>query len=344
MVRKGSKHSEPERSTREATRTKRSGDSVAQNPRYGHLPQYAAQAGCIGGSGKKRRRLTPHQYAQRQKSTGAAAVVLLFAHKGVVRPSEWTALLSGGNVALLIYSTVPLPPALEPYRYPKDRVTAWEDFTLFSVLCDLLHYAADVYKEANVFYTASGDSIPLVSAELLADPWRPLGLTEGTSVTGIGVTDVRPDVQAFEDARCAALSKFDLPPMPGRCYGSQWVMLTREHAALVVETGSRLQDKLKGIYNEAVALPQDGHTKRHARFHPDEEYAPYILHVLNQVPWPTAFAEIMDEKPTDEKCCNLCRYRVGHASVLNKKVEEQRKAALARRGRVRLFMRKVQRV
>ena len=142
----------------------------------------------------------------------------------------------------------------------------------------------------------------------------------------------------------ARLRKFELPPMLARCYGSQWVMLSREYAIMVVDTGKREHDKLKGIYNEALALPWDGHTKRHARVHPEEEYIPYILHVLNHVPWPTSFGEIMDEKPTDEPCCALYNYRVGHASVLDKKGEEQRKAVLARLGRVRLFMRKVQRV
>jgi hypothetical protein len=210
-----------------------------------------------------------------------------------------------------------------------------------ALVCHMLRYALNAYESATVFYTASGDSIPLVGAELLADPWRQLGIPQGTPVTGISAKERAPDMPIFEASRRAALCRAELPPMPARCYGSQWVMLSREHAGMVVMSGTLNCEKLKGIYKETLARPTDGHTNLHARFHPEEEYIPYILHVLNQVPWPTEFREIMAEEFTDKSFCTLCKYRAGHARILDERGEQRLKRKLEREQRVRLFMRKV---
>jgi hypothetical protein len=210
-----------------------------------------------------------------------------------------------------------------------------------ALVCHMLRYALNAYESATVFYTASGDSIPLVGAELLADPWRQLGIPQGTPVTGISAKERVPDMPIFEASRRAALCRAELPPMSARCYGSQWVMLSREHAGMVVMSGTLNCEKLKGIYKETLARPTDGHTNLHARFHPEEEYIPYILHVLNQVPWPTEFREIMAEEFTDKSFCTLCKYRAGHARILDERGEQRLKRKLEREQRVRLFMRKV---
>ena len=334
-----SSQAQPARSTRAVARPNL---AVEQNGRGRHLRKFATQASRIGKKKVPCKRLTPREYERRQPHKDAAAVVLLFAHNGVVRPSAWQALLLQGNAALLIYSTMELPSDLQPCRFPMDFVTAWEDITIFEVLLAMLKYALNAYKKATVFYTASGDSIPLVDTHLLADPWSELGIPQGTPVTGITVKNQKPSMPLFEAARQAALSKAELPPMPSRCYGSQWVMLNREHASMVVASGTQNWEKLKGIYNETLAQPQDGHTKLHARFHPDEEYIPYILHVLHEVPWPTEDREIMAEEFTSEPLCALCKYRAGHASILDERSELQLKDKLERQQKVRLFMRKVQ--
>jgi hypothetical protein len=113
-----------------------------------HLSKYAAQAGGRR-KGKRKGRLNPREYQARSGHKGAAAVVLLLAHKGVLRPSEWLSLIRGGDVTLVIYSNVQLPPTLQPFHFPLEHVTAWEDFTLFAVLRDMLRYVLSALSDAS---------------------------------------------------------------------------------------------------------------------------------------------------------------------------------------------------
>ena len=50
----------------------------------------------------------------------------------------------------------------------------------------------------------------------------------------------------------------------------------------------------------------------------------------------------MAEEFTSEPLCALCKYRAGHASILDERSELQLKDKLERQQKVRLFMRKVQ--
>ena len=50
-------------------------------------------------------------------------------------------------------------------------------------------------------------------------------------------------------------------------------------AEIVVTLGVEHHDALSGAYRAAYAHATDGHSKSHARLHPDEEFVPYIIHV-----------------------------------------------------------------
>ena len=58
-----------------------------------------------------------------------------------------------------------------------------------------------------------------------------------------------------------------MPAMGRCCYGSQFVLLTRADASTVVQSGTEYDTQLRGIYKMAMALPSEGHTVAHARFH-----------------------------------------------------------------------------
>ena len=117
-----------------------------------------------------------------------------------------------------------------------------------------------------------------------------------------------------------------------------WMGLVRVDAEVVVTLGVEHHDALSGAYRAAYAHAADGHSKSHARLHPDEEFAPYIIHVLAQRSWPLHNLPcIMAEKQVSESMCTQCNYRAGHAARLSKR-DEQR----CRLDEKRLFMRKVE--
>ena len=105
-------------------------------------------------------------------------------------------------------------------------------------------------------------------------------LSHGASLLGIPVSDVRPTIPAWERVRNDALRTRGLPPIPPRCYGSMWMGLASEDAEAVVALGVEHHDALSGAYRAAYAHATDGHSKSHARLSPDEEFVPYIIHVL----------------------------------------------------------------
>ena len=145
-----------------------------------HLAAYARSAGKVK-PGKDR--LTPTQYAERKKTGGGVkVVVLLLGHKGVTRPDAWTALLDACPAVTLLVHTeaeAELPARFGPLRFPRSQVTVWEDITLFVLVCRMLKYALNAYRHATVvFYTCSGDGIPIVNGDTLEQPWAHVGLPE----------------------------------------------------------------------------------------------------------------------------------------------------------------------
>jgi hypothetical protein len=73
---------------------------------------------------------------------------------------------------------------------------------------------------------------------------------------------------------------------------------------------------------------------------PDEEFIPYLLHVVGKVPFPAACLLIMQEKTAvDRRRCKECGYNIGHSKVLSVQEEAGELAKANRSGA--LFMRKV---
>ena len=109
-------------------------------------------------------------------------------------------------------------------------------------------------------------------------------------------------------------------------------------AEVVVTLGVEHHNALSGAYRAAYAHATDGHSKSHARLHPDEEFVPYIIHVLVQRPWPlhNLLCIMAEKQDVSESMCTQCNYRAGHAARLSKH-DEQRCMLDAKR----LFMRKV---
>ena len=87
-----------------------------------HLAAYARSA---GRAKRKKERLTPTQYMERNSAAGGVkVVVLLLGHKGVSRPDAWLGLIDAcPAVALLVHAEVGLPERLESWRFPRSQVT-----------------------------------------------------------------------------------------------------------------------------------------------------------------------------------------------------------------------------
>ena len=288
-----------------------------------HLAAYSAAA---GKAKKREERLTPTQYQERNEAAGdVRVVVLLLGHRGVTRPETWLALLDASpSVTLLVHADVKLPARLEPLRFPLRQVTAWEDITLFVLVRRMLKYALNAYRHATIFYTCPGDGIPIVSGAILERPWAHVGLPKGSPILGIDPTDTKISVPQWEPVRQLALANHGLPEMPVWCYGSQWVGLARCDAEAAVAAGEEHSLALTGAYREAYAHAHDGHGRGHARLHPDEEFLPYVLHVLAERAWPEVYGCVMAEVTDAARAtCTLCRFRVGHGTVLDPASEER---------------------
>ena len=245
-----------------------------------------------------------------------SCVVLLLAHDGVARPDAWLALLADTRIALLVHSEVDLPIGLAPFRFPIPSVTAWEDMALFVLMRRMLAMALRTYPKAAYFYTCPGNGVPIAPIEAIIDPrMRQPELSHGASLLGIPASNVRPMIPAWERVRNDALQARGLPPIPPRCYGSMWMGLVRVDAEVGVTLGVEHHDALSGAYRAAYAHAADGHSKSHARLHPDEEFVPYIIHVLAQRPWPLHNLPcIMAEKQVSESMCTQQCMRPGSAS------------------------------
>ena len=244
----------------------------------------------------------------------------------------WRALLEDERIGALVHCEASLPADLRPFRYPRAQVTAWEDITLFELLVGMLQHALHVYPNAASFFTCSGDGVPLCAAGGFLQGWE-------QSVLGVPPREVQPAMPGWEQVRQAALADHGLPSMPTRCYGSQWVHLTRKHARCVALLGERHLGQLKAAYRASYAYQQDGHGTGHARMHPDEEFVAYLLCVVGGNPWPTTQRTVMSEKTAEEVKCRACRYRAGHAALLTAGQE----AKLAKNGAAQgcVFLRKV---
>jgi hypothetical protein len=71
-----------------------------------------------------------------------------------------------------------------------------------------------------------------------------------------------------------------------------------------------------GAYRAAYAHASAEHSASHARLAPDEEFIPYLLHVIGRRPWPEAHFHIMAELQASEPKCHQCAYRAGHGKLL----------------------------
>jgi hypothetical protein len=286
-------------------------------------------------------RLTPTQYLQRKAAKDkneVQAVVLMLAHAGVVRPKPWLELLDHPHVSLLIHCNdwPGQALALHPYMYPSQQATGWEDISLFDLALDMIQHAIRTYPNVKVLYTASGDSMPVVSAEVL------LGVAQ--DMLGINPREPFP-IKKWQAERTRAMTAEGLPPVADGCLGSQWIALTRASAEIVVREGTAHREQLRRAFRSSYAYANPTkhptqHSISHARLNPDEEFIPYLLHVVGKVPFPAECLLIMQEKTAvDRRRCKECGYNIGHSKVLSVQEEARELAKVERSGA--LFMRKV---
>ena len=287
------------------------------------------------------KRLTPTQYQRRNAAKDKAkvqAVVLMLAHAGVARPKPWLELLEHTGVSLLVHCNdwPAQAAALHPFMYPSQQATGWEDISLFDLTLDMIQHAIRTYPNVKVLYTASGDSMPVVSAEVL------LGVAQ--DMLGINPREPFP-IKKWQAERTRAMLDEGLPTVADGCLGSQWIALTRASAEIVVREGTTHREQLRRAFRSsyAYAIPTQHptqHSISHARLNPDEEFIPYLLHVVGKVPFPAACLLIMQEKTAvDRRRCKECGYNIGHSKVLSVQEEAGELAKANRSGA--LFMRKV---
>jgi len=310
-----------------------------------HVARYASSAALAGKRSSDQRKLLPAEYDARKRRgqlSDVTAVVCLIAHDGVVRPDAWLALLRDHpRVSLVIHSNRVLPAALKAYRYPHAAVSAWEDISLLNLMLGMVGYALATYPAAGYIYTCPGNGIPIVGAEeAMEDPRRlQPNLPLGGSLLGIPGWEEPRTMPKWEPARVEAMATQGLPPIPARCYGSMFVGLSRKHAQRLVELAPKYLPLLTKAYRAAYAHAGTEHSADHARLHPEEEFIPYLLHVVDSRAWPTAHFHIMAEEQDSEPKCRQCEYRAGHGKLLIGRDEEAR---LMKNRRECLFLRKVQ--
>jgi hypothetical protein len=213
--------------------------------------------------------------------------------------------------------------------------TAWEDISLFQLMISMLQLATQVYQHATSFFTCSGDGVPIATANELVREWT-------ASALGIPSRNIAPSMPGWEVARQKALQAEGLPPIPWRCYGSQWIHLVRADAMELVRLSSLHISKLTRAYRSAYAHGP-AHGGGHALLHPDEEFAAYVLYVLGDRAWPTAADKarcVMWERSERERKCTACAYHVAHAARVGVGKAEERARESARYAGA-AFMRKV---
>jgi hypothetical protein len=307
-----------------------------------HLALYAKSAARQKRTADERKLLPPEHAARKRGGhlSDVKAVVCLIAHDGVVRPAAWVALLQDPQVSIVIHSDKDLPTALRAYRYPFGAVTAWEDISLFNLMIDMVGYAVKTYPDVRYIYTCPGNGVPIAGGEAMVDPRRlQPNLPLGESLLGIPAVEEKPTMPNWEPARVKAMATQGyLQPIPARCYGSMWVGLSRADADLLMSLAPGHQARLAAAYRAAYAHAGAEHAASHARLAPDEEFIPYLLHVIGGRRWPKAHFHIMAEVQAKERKCNQCEYMAGHGKLLTA-AEEVR---LRKRSACCLFMRKVQ--
>jgi len=331
--------------TKASVRPKRSTSvgAKAQSASHHHLAPLARSAAFAQRRSTDQRRLTPDEYVARRRGgslNDVKAVVCLIAHDGVVRPGAWVAFLRDHpRVSIVIHSNKDLPAALRAFRYPFAAVTAWEDISLFNLMVGMVGYAVQTYKMVAYIYTCPGNGIPIAGGDAMEDPRRlQPSLPQGASLLGIPAVEEEPTIAKWELAREEAMRAQGLPPIPHRCYGSMWIGLSRADADLLMSLAPGHQDRLSAAYRAAYAPAGAEHSASHARLAPDEEFIPYLLHVIGGRRWPKAHFHIMAEVQAKERKCNQCEYMAGHGKLLTA-AEEVR---LRKRSACCLFMRKVQ--
>ena len=320
--------------------------AMARTASQHHLAQYASSAAFGQKKTSDQRRLSPLEYAARKRDgqlSDVMAVVCLIAHNGVVRPGAWVAFLRDHpRVSIVIHSNKDLPTELKAFRYPFAAVSAWEDISLFNLMVGMVGYAVQTYQRVAYIYTCPGDGIPIAGGDAMEDPRRlQPSLPQGASLLGIpAVQDPavkeKPTMPKWEPARVKAMATQDLQPIPARCYGSMWVGLSRVDADLLMSLVPRHQARLAAAYRAAYAHAGAEHSASHARLAPDEEFIPYLLHVIGRRAWPKAHFHIMAELQARGQKCHQCEYRAGHGKLLTATEEKRLKE-----GSVCLFMRKV---
>ena len=95
--------------------------------------------------------------------------------------------------------------------------------------------------------------------------------------------------------------------------------------------------RLAAAYRAAYTHKGAEHTAGHARLHPEEEFIPYLLHVVCACPWPAHHLYIMAESQASEVKCVPCKYRAGHGKLLTARDEVR----LIDKSSECLFLRKV---
>ena len=287
-------------------------------------------------------------------------VVIVMAHDGVRIPAVWEELHSQarGRLDFVVYvekglGVASLTPFLKgrvlpPDRLPPCHTTSWAGPGIFEVMIVGMEFALEAYRQVHTLYVAPGNGIPVQPAAEFLDPSRSstcLGIPLGSHMA-------LSQWKGGDRIRNKALKESGLPALPAWCLGEGFIRLSRPDAEIVVERARwcadpedpggwdvvrKLHDVCMKTRQLVSPLPnapfqlRGPHDREHELTSPDEEFIPYLLHVLGKAKrrrtgQDTIMYCIVDADVASTPLCRACKYTAGRAAVLT---EEQVADSLA---------------
>ena len=296
-------------------------------------------------------------------------VVIVMAHDGVRIPAVWEELhaQARGRLDFVVYveagpGEASLTPFLKgrvlpPDRLPPGHTTSWAHPGVFEVMIVGMEFALQAYRQVHTLYVAPGNGIPVQPAAEFLDPSRSFTCLG----TPLGSHMALSQWRGGDRVRTEALKQSGLPALPAWCLGEGFIRITRLDAQTVVQRARcknadgwdvvrKLHDVCMKTRQLVSPLPdapfqlRGPHDREHELTSPDEEFIPYLLHVLGSVKRRrTGQRSIMyciaDEAIASTPLCRACKYTAGRAAVLTEEQVADSLAAARKAGC--MFMRKV---
>ena len=276
-------------------------------------------------------------------------VVIVMAHDGVRIPAVWEELHSQarGRLDFVVYveeglGVASLTPflrsrVLPPDRLPPGHTTGWAHPGVFEVMIVGMEFALEAYRHVHTLYVAPGNGMPIQPAAVFLDP------SHSSTCLGIplGSHMALPQWKGGDRIRNRALWEKGLPPLPAWCLGETFIRIIRPDAQTVVERARCIDPKdphgvdvVRKLYDvsmktrQLVSPPPNApfqligpHDREHELTSPEEEFIPYLLHVLGKVKrrrtgQRSIMYDIVDEDVASTPLCRACKYTAGRAAVL----------------------------